>query len=653
MFFLNLSAVEFLSLLGALGGLVTALYLLDRAKRRKIVSTLRFWAAAGAAEQHQSRRKMNDPWSLLLQLLSLALLLLALSRVQWGHSGRRGHDHVLLLDTSSWTAAPQPNSSENVLSREKQLLLSYFDRLPRNDRAMLVSADGLATPLTGFTADKQRFEVALGDASTSSSALNLSNALSFARQAAAWSDREPGEIVYTGPGMIAADPPAPAPPNLRVLSVPANRENAGVLHLNVAQVPAQPNTWQALAVLENYGDRPTPLRLSVRYGGTRFAPRSLTLAPHATATAEFVFTTEDAGDLTASLTPGGSLSADDSASVSVPRNGPLQIAVFTDRPQLLRPLFPAGQSLQATFNPTAAYRPNVHAAVVVLDRFAPAVPPSIPSLWLDPPPAHSPLPVLGSVSNAVMNWTADSSIDTLPLREKPVQLSSAHTFATQPGDRVIAAVPASAASAPAAVVVARQPSGNRPASAVVGFDPEAGELRFEVSTPLLFADLLEWLAPDSFRTLSLSAQTVGLADLPLNGAEANGRVQVTDTHGLLIPAVRRGHVLQVFSDRPASLRVVTDERTRLVSLRLPAVASRHWDSPAGVASGLPAASWYAPPPLDLWKWLAIAAAICLIAEWLLFARIRRFIRRGLRGTSKMPPGEPKDARQNEGELIAR
>ena len=37
MFFLNLSVGEFLGLLGVVSGLVTALYLLDRAKHKKVV----------------------------------------------------------------------------------------------------------------------------------------------------------------------------------------------------------------------------------------------------------------------------------------------------------------------------------------------------------------------------------------------------------------------------------------------------------------------------------------------------------------------------------------------------------------------------------------------------------------------------------------
>ncbi|MBV8709901.1 MAG: BatA domain-containing protein, partial [Acidobacteriaceae bacterium] len=84
MFFLNLTAGEFLTLLSALGGVVTALYLLDRRVRKKTVSTLRFWPSATAVDEQQRRRRMQQPWSLILQLISLTLLLLAIAQLQWG-----------------------------------------------------------------------------------------------------------------------------------------------------------------------------------------------------------------------------------------------------------------------------------------------------------------------------------------------------------------------------------------------------------------------------------------------------------------------------------------------------------------------------------------------------------------------------------------
>src|SRR5882724_10819439 len=152
MFFLNLTAGEFFGLLATLGGVITALYLLDRTKRKKIVSTLRFWTSGAPVQDRRSRRKMREPWSLILQLAGLVLLLLAAAQLQWGSRERLGRDHVLLVDTSAWSA--QQLARGSLLDREKSLASQYVRGLSASDRVMLVCVDSLATPVTAFTLDR-------------------------------------------------------------------------------------------------------------------------------------------------------------------------------------------------------------------------------------------------------------------------------------------------------------------------------------------------------------------------------------------------------------------------------------------------------------------------------------------------------------------
>ena len=63
---------------------VVALYLLDRRKKKYIVPTLRFFGACESAPVMKHRRKLQQPWSLLLQLVSLLLLLLAIAQLRMG-----------------------------------------------------------------------------------------------------------------------------------------------------------------------------------------------------------------------------------------------------------------------------------------------------------------------------------------------------------------------------------------------------------------------------------------------------------------------------------------------------------------------------------------------------------------------------------------
>src|SRR3984885_11745477 len=105
MSFLDLSLGELLGLAGALSAGIVALYLLDRSKRKQVVSPLRFWTGAGVRTQLKHRRRIQQPWSLLLEIISLLLLLLAIAGPRLGVIGGAGRDHVLILDTSAWMGA--------------------------------------------------------------------------------------------------------------------------------------------------------------------------------------------------------------------------------------------------------------------------------------------------------------------------------------------------------------------------------------------------------------------------------------------------------------------------------------------------------------------------------------------------------------------
>ena len=91
MYFLNLIAsCQFLAVFGTVSAVSVALYLLDRSRRKLVVSTLRFWVAAEQPAVAARRRRIQQPWSLLLQLVSMALLLLAIASCASARPRRRG-----------------------------------------------------------------------------------------------------------------------------------------------------------------------------------------------------------------------------------------------------------------------------------------------------------------------------------------------------------------------------------------------------------------------------------------------------------------------------------------------------------------------------------------------------------------------------------
>jgi hypothetical protein len=110
---------------------------------------------------------------------------------------------VIVLDTSSWMAARSGNRTLMDVARERAR--QYLKALPRHDRVMLVRADALATPATSFEPDRRKVELAIQASQPGSTALNLDQALAFARHVQGQDGRRVGEIAFIGPGRTAPE----------------------------------------------------------------------------------------------------------------------------------------------------------------------------------------------------------------------------------------------------------------------------------------------------------------------------------------------------------------------------------------------------------------------------------------------------------------
>src|SRR5262249_60801297 len=131
---LNLTLAEFLAIFLPIAATVVALYLYDRAHQRQIVSTLRFFRQLAQSPVFTRRKKIRQPWSLVLQLVSLTLLLLAIAELRWGGSQQRSRDHVLILETSAWMNSADRPSGTSLMQLARRPALEYLRAVPARDR---------------------------------------------------------------------------------------------------------------------------------------------------------------------------------------------------------------------------------------------------------------------------------------------------------------------------------------------------------------------------------------------------------------------------------------------------------------------------------------------------------------------------------------
>jgi hypothetical protein len=628
--FLNLGFGEFAALAGIVSAGLVALYLFDRTRRRRVVATLRFWTPSETSAQWKRSRKVQQPRSLLLQILSMLLLLLAIAGPRLGGT-LASRNHVLILDTSAWMGARTRQGI--LLDPAKTAALAYLDRLPSNDPVMLVRADALTTPVTAFEARHEVVADAIRQSHPSASALHLQQALDFASHAQQLQSGRAGEIAFAGAARVTkeeADSLTP-PSNFRLLQIASNGENVGWKKLGLRRSPSSPDSWEAYAAVKNDGARPRDVSVEFVSGKTALATKTLTIAPGSDASATFTFKLPEAGLLQARVRPldnrEDAFPQDDRIALDLPAQTIAHIVVYTNDPESLRPLFAGHPQFDAQFQPTARYDGNTQADILVFDRFVPAAPPTNKnSLWIDPP-AGSPFAIRATQANTKLDrWQAASPL-AAGLNTKDLELASAKVFEPSPVDQPVAETSAGP------VILSR----TTPAKMVaLGFQPTGASMKYQLATPLLMANILRWMMPDTFRVWDMQAATVGTISVPLAAGTDPAKLRVTGERDRPLPFTiqnetqnethnethneNQGDTLRFFSGAPGTVHVRDGDRDSVYSITLPDVGETTWKAPSSVARGLPRQGVQAASGASLWPWLAVLGGLGLLLEWILYGR---------------------------------
>jgi len=609
MYFFGLSFGEFLAMFSAASGVVVALYLLDRSRRSVVVATLRFWTHAKRPVESTRRRRIRQWPSLLLQLISIAFLLLALAQLRLGSPDSSSRDHVLILDTSSWMSARDANTI--LFEDARAQALAYVKAVPSTDRLLVIHAAALATPATSFETDRRKVEQAIRQAQPGPAALNLSQAFDLARSLQLRAARRPGEIVFAGsPRTTSTDDIASVPPNLRLLAVRRSPENVGLRKIGLRHSLSEAGLWHIHVAVRNYGARPHNVDLGIQFAGAPAGTRRLSMNPGAEQEASFEYRTRSAGIMEARIrSSGDAFPGDDRAVLELPAVEPIAVSVCSPEPALFRPLFDSIPNVKATFHDLSSCPPAA-SGVAIYDRFAPPSP-AANAIYIEPPPQRSPIPVRSTSSSvSVERWNLEHPASS-GIRAQDLQLASAQILAPGPGDSVLA----ESASGP--VVAAHTGPDRR--YLVVGFHPLQSALKFELTTPLLFAKAIRWMAPDGFLRREVFASSVGSVLVPLDRELAPAQIRVLASDNSQLPFSLKGNSLRFFSGVPGTVRVQAGEREQVHSLALPEVAEAAWEPPSNVRRGIPRAHEAPASSRELWYWLAILGGLGLLIEWLLFA----------------------------------
>ncbi len=98
----------------------------------------------------------------------------------------------------------------------------------------------------------------------------------------------------------------------------------------------------------------------------------------------FAYRARTGGILGVTLTPHDAFPADDHAELELPAQPTLTVTVYSNEPDLLRPMLGAAPRVAAVYRKPEEYRADDR-GLVILDRFIPPQRPAADSIWIDPP----------------------------------------------------------------------------------------------------------------------------------------------------------------------------------------------------------------------------------------------------------------------------
>ena len=491
---------------------------------------------------------------------------------------------------------------------------AYVRALPELDRVMMVRADAIATPATAFEPDRQKLNEAIAEIAPGATALRLADAVQFAR-AGPRPEGQPRRrncLYRRGAG------PASGLRGSRPCSTsasctcrePSRQLRYSPLTLRRSRPTPESGRSSSRRATTDASAGTSRWRSSFGRGADRFCPHRARLAGPNSRAPPSAIAPVNGGFLHARLLTTDALAGDDQAQVEVPAQPIVRVLVYSDQPELLRPILGASQNVEAVYASPSSYDPKAQARIVIIDRFSPPSAPQTDAIWIDPSPSVSPFWVASTATGARLErWHGENALGA-GLGTKDVRLANTRVFTAQPGDLDVA----DCADGP--VILARQSAHK---AVAFGFHPALTPMRFELATPLLFANILRWMAPDVFRRWELNGGSAGTVSFALDPEVDAAGVRVLNEGGRPLPFAVKGDTISFFTATPGTVRVLAGNRETVYSLTLPDVADARWQAPKTVLRGSES-SGLAGSARKIWPFLALAGALGLILEWMLFGR---------------------------------
>ncbi len=604
---------------------VVVFYLLKRKRVVRVVPSTILWQRFLAETQASAPfQRLRNNWLLLLQLLLLALAILALARPYFsGQAGQAGLQVVILDASASMQATDEsPSRFERGRGIARELVDALRTGFRADNQQMLIMVAGATAEVKqSATSEKAALRRAVDSARVTDSGTHLADALRVAETLTR--DRSDAEIHLISDG-AGVDLKEFESKDLRLTfhRVGKRGENAGIVSLDVKANPEDPAKKVIYTSVQNFSLTPVESTVELRFDDQLVEAKPVSVGPTNTTPLVFVAAQPRDGVFSVRLLANDDLAADNEARMVSLMPRPIHVNAVTRGNRFLeKALAAAGPNVEVEV--TKDYTdPGAHFDLVVLDDV-------IPTVW----PTGNVL----AFHLANTNWFGGpvGNLEGPPI----VDWRNTHPLLRFVGfDDVVIAESLSVKTPPWAVALVDSPQAplilagelGRQRIVWVAFDPLKSKWPLKVSFPIFIANAVDWLNPATAKAEQFAIHAGDAFRLPLGdwlGAVAPGSsAEVTPPDGkkVLLPFDARSREL-VFGATGRQgvyrLAVGTNQLAFAANLLDPAESNLKPREELDFGRrGTIAASVLKRANLESWRWFALASLGVMLGEWWWFHR---------------------------------
>lgn len=591
---------------------VIVFYLLKRKRVVKLVSSTLLWQKFLADTQASAPfQKLRKNWLLYLQILLLALAVLALTRPYFATTAQPAQLRVVILDGSASMQATDESPSRFEKARAEAL--KWVDSLEPTDQMVVLLAGANTEVKQSATSEKAALRRALQVCAPSDSPTRLVAALKMAESLVR--ERRSAEIHLFSDGAVPelAEFENKALP-LIYHKVGQRADNLGITALDTRANPEDATQRAIYVSVANFSSNTMSADLELYFqanGGdarSLLEARPLTVVGQQTAPQVFKASQAKDGVFTVRLTGKDDLAADNEASVVSMLPKPVNVLLVTRGNRLLEKALRAAANAQLTVADDLTDA-GMGFDFVVLDGVT-------PTAW----PAGNVL----AFRTVNTNWVEGVTAVEAPVI---VDWKSTHPLLRYAGFDNVQIAQSLAARAPTwAVSILEAPQAplilagelGRQHIVWVGFDPLESNWPLRVSFPIFIANAVDWLNPANAKNSQLLVKAGDPFRLSLTEPVQSAEVKLPDGKTATLNLVGASEL--VFGDTARQgvyhLRAGTNEVTFCANLLDAAESNiRPRDELKFGEYTRVTATTVQRTNMELWRTLAALGLVVLLFEW--------------------------------------